>query len=113
MYVANMQVCKYNNYYTLCNCYVHHLVDLRLTVDGPSEAIVGSSISIRCNVLEGYPLPSVFIINPRNQVNQSPVIFNVTLEDAGNYTCVANNSIATVTSNLLLTIYGMYDANVY
>ena len=107
-----MYVCKYNNYYTLCNCYVHHLVDLRLTVDGPSEAIVGSNISIRCNVLEGYPLPSVFIITPRGQVNQPPVTFNVTLEDAGNYTCVANNSVDTVTSNLSLTVYGTYHANI-
>ena len=86
---------------------------MRLTADGPSEAIVGSNISIRCNVLEGYPLPSVFIITPRGWINQSSATFNVTLEDAGNYTCIANNSVATVTSNLSLTIYGMYDANVY
>ena len=89
------------------------IVDLRLTLDGPSEAIVGSNISIRCNVLEGYPLPSVYIITPRGQINQSLATLNVTLEDAGNYTCVANNSVATVTSNLSLTIYGMYDAKIY
>ena len=94
-------------------CIINFVVDLRLTADGPNEAIVGSNISIRCNVLEGYPLPSVFIITPRGQVNQSPATFNVTLEDAGNYTCIANNSVATVTSNLSLTIYGMYDANIY
>ena len=89
------------------------IVDLRLKLDGPSEAIVGSNISIRCNVLEGYPLPSVYIITPRGQINQSSANLNVTLEDAGNYTCVANNSVATVTSNLSLPIYGMYDAKIY
>ena len=76
-------------------------------VHGPSEATVGSNVSIRCNVLEGYPLPSVYIITPQGSIDQSTITFNVTLEHAGNYTCVANNSVTTVTSNLSLAIHGM------
>ena len=96
---------------TLCTtvmCIINFVVDLILTVDGPNESTVGSNISIRCNVLEGYPLPSVYIITPRGQINQSSANLNVTLEDAGNYTCVANNLVATVTSNLSLTIIIWY-----
>ena len=78
-------------------------------VHGPSEATVGSNVSIRCNVLEGYPLPSVYIITPQGHIDQSTITFNVTLEHAGNYSCIANNSLATVTSNLSLIVYGTYD----
>ena len=76
-------------------------------VHGPSEATVGSNVSIRCDVLEGYPLPSVYIITPQGHIDQSTITFNVTLEHAGNYSCIANNSVATVTSNLSLIVYGM------
>ena len=76
-------------------------------VHGPSETTVGSNVSIRCNVLEGYPLPSVSIITPQGHIDQSTITLNVTLEHAGNYSCIANNSVATITSNLSLTVYGM------
>ena len=85
-----------------------NLVTPKLIVHGPSEANVGSNVSIRCNVLEGYPLPSVYIITPQGHINQTTITFNVTLEHAGNYTCIANNSLATVTSNLSLIVYGTY-----
>ena len=76
-------------------------------VHGPSEATVGSTVTIQCNILEGYPLPSVYIITPQGSIDQSTITFNVTQEHAGNYSCVANNSLATVTSNLSLAVYGM------
>ena len=85
-----------------------NLVTPKLIVHGPSEATVGSNVSIRCNVLEGYPLPSVYIITPQGHINQTTITFNVTIEHAGNYTCIANNSLATVTSNLSLIVYGTY-----
>ena len=78
-------------------------------IQGPSEATVESNVSIRCNVLEGYPLPSVYIITPQGHIDQFIITFNVTLEHTGNYTCIANNSVATVTRNLSLIVYGMYD----
>ena len=84
-----------------------NLVNPKVMVHGPSEAIVGSNVSIRCDVLEGYPLPSVYIITPQGHIDQSTITFNVTLEHAGNYSCIANNSVATVTSNLSLIVYGM------
>ena len=79
-------------------------------IEGPNQADVGSNVSIRCNILEGYPLPSVSIITPRGEIDQSTITLNVTLEHAGNYSCIANNSFATVMSDLSLIVYGTYVA---
>ena len=79
----------------------------KIVIEGPNQTNVGSNVLIQCNILEGYPLPFVSIITPQKQIKQSMTTFNATMKDAGNYTCVANNSVATVTSNLSLTIYGM------
>ena len=87
--------------------YICKLALPKVVIKGPNQANVGSNISIQCNIQEGYPLPSVYIITPQGLIDHSTTTFNVTLEDAGNYTCVANNSVATVTSNLSLTVYGM------
>ena len=79
----------------------------KVVIEGPHQTNVGLNVLIQCNILEGYPQPTVSIITPLRQIDQSMTTFNATLEDVGNYTCVANNSVATVTSNLSLTIYGM------
>ena len=77
-----------------------------VVMHGPTDVKFGSNVSIRCAVLEGYPSPSVSIITPQGEIiNQSVISFNATMNDAGNYTCTANNSLATVTSNLSLTVY--------
>ena len=80
----------------------------KVIIEGPNQADVGSTVTIQCNILEGYPLPSVYIITPQGHIDQSTITFNVTIEHAGNYTCIANNSLATVTSNLSLIVYGTY-----
>ena len=73
---------------------------------GPTDVKFGSNVSIRCAVVKGYPPPIVSIITPQGEIiNQSVISFNATLNDAGNYTCTANNSLATVTSNLSLTVH--------
>ena len=77
-------------------------------IEGPNQADVGSNVSMRCNILEGYPPPSVSIITPQGQINQSTITLNITLEHAGNYSCIANNSVATVMSDLSLIVYGTY-----
>ena len=80
-----------------------------VTISGPTEADFGSNISIECTVLKGNPTPSVFIITPQGRIiNESMITFNATIKDAGVYTCLANNSVATVTRNLSLTVYGMH-----
>ena len=81
----------------------------RVIIEGPNQTDVGSNATIQCNVLEGYPSPSVSIATPQEKLTQQSMItiVHITMKDAGNYTCIANNSVATVTSNLSLTIYGM------
>ena len=89
----------------LCIYSVHPEV----VIQGPTEAKFGSNVSIRCTVLKGYPPPSVSIITPQGEViGQNMISFNPTMKDFGNYTCVANNSVATVTTNHSLTVYGKY-----
>ena len=76
---------------------------------GPTDVKFGSNVSIRCTVLEGYPLPSVSIIPPHGEIiNQSVIRFNATMSDAGDYTCIAINSLATVTRNHSLTVHGKF-----
>ena len=86
-----------------------YVVHPEVTISGPTEANFGSNVLIKCTVLKGNPPPSVFIITPQGEViKESMISFNATTKDAGNYTCVANNSEGTVTENLSLTIYGMH-----
>ena len=73
---------------------------------GPTDVHFGSNVSVRCTVVKGYPPPSVSIITPQGEIiNQSVISFNATMNDAGYYTCTANNSLATVISNLSLTVH--------
>ena len=73
---------------------------------GPTDVKFGSNVSIRCAVVKGYPSPSVSIITPQGEIiNQTVINFNATMNEAGYYTCTANNSVATVTSNLSLTVH--------
>ena len=87
-----------------------------IVMHGPTDVKFGSNVTIRCAVLEGYPSPSVSIITPLGDIiNQSVISFNASMNDAGNYTCTANNSVATVTSNLSLTVHsrvGQYYDNI-
>ena len=86
-----------------------HVDPPEVTIYGPTEVDFGSIVSIGCTVLKGNPTPSVFIITPQERIiNESMITFNATIKDAGVYTCVANNSEATVTRNLSLTVYGMH-----
>ena len=82
------------------------LVHPRVVIEGPNQTNFGSNVTIQCNVLEGYPLPSVSIITPRGQIDQSTTTFKAALGDTGNYICIANNSASTVSSNLSLTVNG-------
>ena len=73
---------------------------------GPTDVNFGSNVSVRCVVVKGYPPPSVSIITPQGEIiNQSLISLNATMNDAGYYTCIANNSVATVTCNLSLTVH--------
>ena len=89
--------------------YVHISVPPEVVAQGPTEANFGSNVYIKCAVLKGYPLPSVSIITPQGKViKQSVISFNATMEDAGNYTCIANNSVATATGSLSLAVHSMF-----
>ena len=84
----------------------------KVMIEGPNQTDVGSNFSIRCDVLEGYPPPIVSITTPQEETTEQSMIMiiHTTMTDAGNYTCIANNSVATVTSNLSLTVHGMLHA---
>lgn len=70
---------------------------------------MGSKVFINCTILKGQPLPNVTIITPKGEVIKDSVLsFTATMEDAGDYTCIANNSVATVRRTHSLIVYGMY-----
>ena len=59
---------------------------------GPTETNIESSVSINCTVLEGHPPPNVSIVTPQGKLIDDIIIsFIATLQDSGNYTCIANN----------------------
>ena len=88
---------------------LNYIVPPKVVIYTPAKAIIGSNISINCTILKGQPPPDVSIITPKGEViNESVLSFTVTMEDAGNYTCVANNSVATITITNSLTVYGVY-----
>ena len=77
-----------------------------IVMHGQTDVNFGSNVSVRCVVVKGYPPPSVSIITPQGEIiNQSVISFNATMNDTGYYTCIANNSVATVTCNLSLTVH--------
>ena len=85
----------------------------KVVIEGPNQTNVGSNITIRCNILEGYPPPTVSITTPQEEITEQStiMILQTTLNDAGNYTCIAKNSLATITSSLSLTVYSMLHYN--
>ena len=77
-----------------------------VVMGGPTDVKFGSNVSITCAIVKGYPSPNVSIITPQGEIiNQRVINLNATMNDVGNYTCTANNSLATVTSNLSLTVH--------
>ena len=102
-------------YMLFLHMYIHMLAPPKVVIEGPNQTNVGSNVTIQCNVLEGYPPPTVSITTPQEETTEQSMIMilRTAITDAGNYSCIASNSIATVTSNLSLTVHGMlcYDSN--
>jgi len=81
----------------------------KLIINGPSEAIVGTNVSIECIVEKGRPSPNIHIIPPSGgPKTDSKIIFTATLNDTGNYTCVGNTPLITVTVSHLLLVTTTY-----
>uniref|UniRef100_A0A7N6A0H1 Neogenin 1b n=1 Tax=Anabas testudineus TaxID=64144 RepID=A0A7N6A0H1_ANATE len=87
-----------------------------LVQPGPVTKVVGTSVLLPC-VVTGYPAPHVrwiLEIATLSIINESAFfvilgggslqIFNLTEEDAGTYTCVADNSNATIETQTQLTV---------
>uniref|UniRef100_A0A7N5ZV81 Neogenin 1b n=1 Tax=Anabas testudineus TaxID=64144 RepID=A0A7N5ZV81_ANATE len=81
-----------------------------LVQPGPVTKVVGTSVLLPC-VVTGYPAPHVrwmFGDKLEGRVEilggGSLQIFNLTEEDAGTYTCVADNSNATIETQTQLTV---------
>uniref|UniRef100_A0A3Q1J2J7 Neogenin 1b n=1 Tax=Anabas testudineus TaxID=64144 RepID=A0A3Q1J2J7_ANATE len=89
-----------------------------LVQPGPVTKVVGTSVLLPC-VVTGYPAPSftyIFFLLLLHRLSRSSEgrveilgggslqIFNLTEEDAGTYTCVADNSNATIETQTQLTV---------
>ena len=88
----------------------HITVPPQIMMYGPATAILGTIISINCTVIQGQP--GIHIVTPSGYtVDSTEITFNATLDDMGNYTCVATTSGTTVTKFHTLIVHGMYDAD--
>ena len=86
-----------------------YVVEPDVIIYGLTEANIRSNVSINCTVVKGHPPPNVSIITPQGQVfNDCTISFNATLNDSGNYTCIANNTVHTIARTHLLIINGMF-----
>uniref|UniRef100_A0A7N6A1J1 Neogenin 1b n=1 Tax=Anabas testudineus TaxID=64144 RepID=A0A7N6A1J1_ANATE len=85
-----------------------------LVQPGPVTKVVGTSVLLPC-VVTGYPAPHVRWMFGDKLLEESEgrveilgggslQIFNLTEEDAGTYTCVADNSNATIETQTQLTV---------
>ena len=88
---------------------VQFLVFPKLIISGPSEAIVGTNVSIECIIEKGRPSPNIHIITPSGELNtNSEIIFTATLNNTGNYTCVGSTALITVAVSHLLLVTATY-----
>ena len=77
-------------------------------MSGPRIAHTGLMVNITCELLEGWPLPDIYISNPLRvaYVNQN-LSFITSLQYTGHYMCSATISTITVTESHYLLVYGM------
>jgi len=81
----------------------------KINIYGPSIVHVGSNVQIKCLLLEGTVSPNIYIATPRGKIIQSSNIsFIATLNDTGQYSCVANISLITTAESHYLYVYGMF-----
>ena len=67
---------------------------------------------MKCLLLEGTVSPNIYIASPRGKIIQSSNIsFIATLNDTGQYSCVANISLITIKESQYLYVYGKYVLN--
>ena len=86
-----------------------YIVDLDVIIYGPTEANIGSNVSINCTIVKGHPPPDVSIITPQGMViNDFIISFSATLNDSGNYTCIANNTVTIIARTHSLIINGVF-----
>ena len=72
---------------------------------GPTTVMLGIIISINCTVIQGQP--DVHIVTPLGYtINSNEITFNATLDDMGNYTCIANASGISITKYHSLIVHG-------
>ena len=64
-----MYILCYNTYIRM-HTMLPYVVPPRVIIKGPDQANFGSNITVQCNILEGYPLPSVYIITPRSRADR-------------------------------------------
>jgi len=87
-------------------CYIKlSLVSPKIIISGPIQVFDGTTVSIKCLVLEGGPSPDIYITTPSGEtITVSEIMFTATLNDTGNYTCVGNSSQITLTASHHLSV---------
>ena len=81
------------------------LVFPKIIINGPAQVVAGTTVSIKCLVLEGRPSPDIHITTPSGEIIAvSMIMFTATSNDTGNYTCVGSTSQITVTASHHLSV---------
>jgi len=83
-----------------------YIVLPKISIDGPRIAHIGEIVSITCTILEGRPVPDIWISSPLGVIAKSlEITFSAEVNHTGYYTCTGNISTQFVTEDHYLLVY--------
>ena len=98
-------------YFNFFTCFFK--VRPEVSVSGASNLIrEGDTVTLTCKIIQGRPKPQItWLKNNLSQGHNTSLSFNkITKEDAGLYTCKANNSGGISTENIYISVQGKFSA---
>ena len=98
-------------YFNFFTCFFK--VRPEVSVSGASNLIrEGDIVTLTCKIIQGRPKPQItWLKNNLSQGHNTSLSFNkITKEDAGLYTCKANNSGGISTENIYISVQGKFSA---
>ena len=84
-----------------------------VSVSGTSNLIrEGDIVTLTCKIIQGRPKPQItWLKNNLSKGHNTSLSFNkITKEDAGLYTCKANNSGGISTEDIYISVHGKFSA---